>query len=196
MAEQRIENSRVQIDASQTQSKHKILALPDLKAHLIFWPLAAAGILLDLWTKKAVFEWLESSQQAYSVINGYVELVRALNDGAAWGLFSGSTFFLSAISFFALGAVLVVFFFSARQPRLVHIALGFFAAGVSGNLFDRIFNDGLVRDFIDVSYGKYHWPAFNLADSFLCVGVGLLMVSMIWDLILQKLAQKRAQQRK
>jgi signal peptidase II len=183
------------MDANPPQSKHKTLALPDLKAHLIFWPLAAAGLVLDLWTKKEVFAWLEN-RQSFSVIDGYIELVRALNDGAAWGLFSGNKVFLAAISIIALAAVLVIFFFSDRQPRLVHIALGFFAAGVSGNLFDRVFNGGLVRDFINVSYHSYHWPAFNLADSFLCVGVGLLMGSMIWDLIVQKLAQKRAQQQK
>ena len=183
------------MDTNQKPSKHKSLALPDLKAHLIFWPLAVVGLVLDLWTKKAVFDWLEP-HEPYIVIDGFVQLVEALNDGAAWGLFSGNTVFLAAISVIALAAVFVIFLFSARQPRLVHIALGFFAAGVSGNLYDRIFNGGLVRDFIDVSYRNYHWPAFNLADSFLCVGVGLLMASMIWDLIVQKLAQRRARQQK
>jgi signal peptidase II len=63
---------------------------------------------------------------------------------------------------------------------LVHVALGLFAAGVCGNLYDRIFNDGLVRDFIDVYYRQHHWPAFNVADSMLCIAVGLGIISCFW----------------
>jgi signal peptidase II len=156
------------------------LALPDLSAQLIFWPLTVIGIALDLWSKKAVFDWLEH-RGSVSIINGFLQFVRASNDGAAFGLLSGHPHWLIVVSCVALVVIFGVFLFGGAKQRLVHIALGFFAAGVCGNLYDRIFNDGLVRDFIDVTIwpGK-HWPAFNVADSLLCIAVGLGVISCFW----------------
>jgi len=170
------------------------LALPGLKAHLVFWPLMAVGIALDLWSKRAVFDWLQQQGNSISIIDGFLRLVMALNDGAAFGLFSGKPYLLVAVSIVALIAIFVIFLFSGTERRLVHIALALFAAGVCGNLYDRIFNDGLVRDFIDVVYwpGR-HWPAFNIADSMLCIAVGLLVISTFFT---GKSFQKCGQQHK
>jgi len=159
-------------------SKHKALTLPPLKTHLIFWPLMVAGFALDLWSKKAVFDWLEQQQSnGVSIIDGFLRLVMSLNDGAAFGLFSGRPYLLTVVSIIALMVIFVVSLFSGTRHTSIHIALAFFAAGVCGNLYDRIFNDGFVRDFIDVYYQQYHWPAFNIADALLCIGVGVLMLS-------------------
>jgi signal peptidase II len=162
--------------------KRRVLVLPGLKAQLIFWPSIAVGIALDLWSKKAVFDWLQRQQRSnVSIIDGFLRVVMALNDGAAFGIFSGKPYLLAAVSIVALVAVFVVFLSSGAERKLVHVALGLFAAGVCGNLYDRIFNNGLVRDFIDVVYwpGR-HWPAFNIADSMLCIAVGLLIISALW----------------
>lgn len=169
------------------------LALPDSKAHLTFWSLLVVGLALDLWTKKVVFDWLEH-RGSVSIINGFLQFVRALNNGAAFGIFAGKPYFLTAISIIALVVIFGVFLFSRSRQRLVHIALGLFAAGVCGNLYDRIFNGGLVRDFVDVVYwpGK-HWPAFNVADSLLCIGVGLLFISTFFT---GKSSRRHAQQHK
>jgi signal peptidase II len=159
--------------------KHRPLALPDLSAHLIFWPLVIFGIALDLWSKKAVFDWLEH-RGSVSVINGFLRLVTALNEGAAFGLFSGHPYGLIVISVVALIVIFAVFLFGGTKQRLVHVALGLFAAGVFGNLYDRIFY-GYVRDFIDVTiWPGRHWPAFNIADSLLCIAVGLGVISCFW----------------
>jgi signal peptidase II len=109
-------------------------------------------------------------------------------------LFSGHPNWLIAVSAVAMGIILVIFFLSGDQHRILHVALGFFTAGVCGNLYDRIFNDGLVRDFIDVMYwpGR-HWPAFNLADSMLCTAVGLLILS---SFLTEKSSRKHGRQRK
>ena len=74
----------------------------------------------------------------------------------------------------------------------MHVALGLFTAGICGNLWDRIFNDGRVRDFIDIVYwpGK-HWPAFNIADSMLCIGVGLMIISSLTEQSYRKCVQQR-----
>jgi signal peptidase II len=156
--------------------KHLYLALPDLRAHLIFWPLVVVGIALDLWSKSAVFDWLEH-HGSVSIIDGFLRLVMAVNDGAAFGLFAGYPGGLIVVSCVALAVIFAGFLFGGNKQRLVHVALGLFAAGVCGNLYDRIFNDGLVRDFIDVYYRQHHWPAFNVADSLLCIAVGLGVIS-------------------
>lgn len=168
------------------------LALPDSKAHLIFWSLMLGGLVLDLWSKKAVFDWLQN-RETTTIINGLLRLVRALNNGAAFGTFAGKPYFLTAISVIALIIVFGVFLFSGTGHRLVQVALALFTAGICGNLYDRIFNDGLVRDFIDIYYRDYHWPAFNVADSLLCIGIGLLIISTF---LTEKSVQKHAQQQK
>ena len=192
MTETKTEESSIRPSLERTFLKSLSSTLPDVKAHLIFWPLTLGGLTMDLWTKKVVFNWLGSHDNV-SIINGWLRLVRAFNNGAAFGIFAGKPYFLTAISVIALVVVLGVFLFSSTHSKLVHVALGLFTAGICGNLYDRIFNNGLVRDFIDVYYRDSHWPAFNAADSLLCIGVGLLIISTF---LTEKSAQKRAQQHK
>jgi len=159
-------------------SNRRVSIMPGWKAHLTFWTIAVIGLSLDLWTKSAIFNWLEQKPgNSFSIIDGFLQLVRTFNPGAAFGIAAGRFYLLVVVSSIALVVILVVFFLSGSQQKLVHIALAFFTAGICGNLYDRIFNDGFVRDFIDVVYwpGR-HWPAFNIADSLLCIGVGLLMI--------------------
>jgi signal peptidase II len=194
MTETKTEESSAPLRLEQTPVNRLSGTLPDLKAHLIFWPLALGGLLLDLWSKKAVFDWL-SQQPSHnvSIIDGFLRFIIALNDGAAFSTFAGKPYVLMAISVIALMVVIGVFLFSGKQYRSIHIALGLFTGGICGNLYDRIFNDGLVRDFIDVYIGNKHWPTFNVADSLLCVGVGLLIVSTF---LTEKSSQKHVQQHK
>lgn len=168
-------------------------SLVDLKAHLIFWPLAVVGLFFDLWSKHAVFKMLRPDE-AYVVIKGFLELVIRENNGAAWSIFSGKTTLLIVVASIALVAIIIFFLFSGKQSRIIQVAMGFFAAGVSGNLYDRIFNYGQVRDFIRVHYKSFEWPTFNVADSLLCVGVGLLIISTLF--FTEKPAQTHDQQQK
>ncbi len=153
--------------------------LPDTTAHLVFWSILLAGLVLDLWTKQAVFTWLEDKPgQGVEILDGFLTFQTALNTGAAFGIAADRKVFLIGVSVVALIVILGVFFFGGARQRTVQVALGLFAAGVSGNLWDRIFNDGQVRDFIDVVYwpGR-HWHTFNVADTMLCVAVGLLVMA-------------------
>jgi signal peptidase II len=154
------------------------LKLPDAVAHLVFWPLFVVGFTLDLWSKWVIFKWLETKPgYSVSVVDGFFQLVMAQNAGAAFGIAAGKRGLLVIVSVIALLAIIGVFLFGQLRKRMVHVALALFAAGICGNLYDRIFNQGFVRDFLDVYYGHYHWPAFNVADSLLCVAVGLLVIS-------------------
>jgi signal peptidase II len=179
-----------------TEGKLHRLVLPDLKAHCIFWSLFVGGLALDLWSKSAVFRWLGGNGR-YPLINGLLRFVSRQNDGAAFNLFAGNTLFLVGISVVAMIVVVGVFLFGGARQRLAHIALGLFAGGICGNLYDRLFNGGEVRDFIEVyvriSGRERLWPAFNVADTLLCIGVGLLIISTVTA---GKSDQKRAQQRK
>ena len=150
--------------------------VPWLTAALLFWPVALSGATLDLWSKSAVFNWLNWNEK-YSIIEGFLQFILRENDGAAFSAFQGWTKFLIAISCIALVVVVGIFFSHKVTSRLVLFAMGCITAGIIGNLYDRLFNEGRVRDFIDVYVGDWHWPTFNVADSLLCVGVGLLIIS-------------------
>jgi signal peptidase II len=174
--------------------KSRHLTFAPACAHVIFWFIFVVGLALDLWSKAAVFAWLGDGNGSYPVIDGFLRIVTAHNPGAAFGIAAGKTSLLIAVSIVALIVVVGLFIISGKESRITHVALGLFAAGVSGNLYDRAFNNGLVRDFIDVVYwpGK-HWPAFNMADSMLCVAVGLLIISSLFS---HKPAQEHAQPQK
>ena len=129
-----------------------------------------------MWTKSAVFDRL-SPNDSIQIIPGFLRLIIALNDGAAFSLGSGRRTVLVAVSVVALIVILWLFLQVGRKPVLTTIVLGLFAGGILGNLWDRLFNHGLVRDFIDVYIGTRHWPTFNVADTLLCVAVGLLLIA-------------------
>ena len=192
MTEIKTKTSSARPSPSRAFLKQMTFSLPDAKSHLIFWPLMIGGLALDLWTKKAVFNWL-GPHETYPIIDGFLRLIIAVNNGAAFNMFAGKPYFLAAVSIIAIMGIFAVFLFSGGLHKLVHIALGLFAAGVCGNLYDRLFNNGSVRDFIDVYRGTYHWPTFNVADSLLCIGVGLLIISTFFT---EKPAQKHDQQHK
>ncbi len=156
-------------------------ALPDAKAHAIFWPIVVVGVVADLWSKSAVFKWLiDEPFQEYSVIDGLFKMVMRVNDGAAFSIASGQRVWLVAISAVAMIVVLGIFFFGHVKQRVMQVALGLFTAGIIGNLYDRAFNEGFVRDFLDFYVGTHHWPAFNVADSMLCTAVGLILISNLF----------------
>lgn len=134
------------------------------------------GVALDLWTKHEAFARIDPVN-GLDLINGFLSFNLAYNDGAAFSMAAGKTVFLCSISSVALVAVLVFFFIRKDLTRLMTVALGLLTGGIAGNLYDRMFHDGLVRDFIDVYVGERHWPTFNVADSLLCISVGLLIVS-------------------
>lgn len=186
--------SRISHFTSRRASRER---LPGAKSQLTFWTLLVGGLALDLWSKKVVFDRLTDPHSFIVVIDGLLNLVRAENNGAAFGICAGQPFALAAASLVALVIVLVYFLFSGARQKLVQVALGLLAAGICGNLYDRVFNEGYVRDFIDVYIKVFgaerHWHTFNVADALLCIGVGLLV---IWTGTTGKSSQRHAQQHK
>jgi len=151
--------------------------------HLIFWPIAILGLALDLWTKDLAFTRIPRAG-AIQVIPGLLQLRTALNDGAAFSIASGRYWLLVGIGAVALIGILLWFFLANGHTRLMTIGLALVTGGVAGNLYDRLFNNGLVRDFIDLYIGNWHWPTFNIADTLLCIGVSCwLLAGLVKDVV-------------
>jgi signal peptidase II len=118
-----------------------------------------------------------------SLIPGFLNLVHVRNKGAAFGLLADWSAEFAWL-FFVMAAVLVLVVLGYLLWQLPDdqwpsaLGYGLILTGALGNLIDRI-RFGEVVDFIDVYYGRYHWPAFNVADSMVCVGAAIL----VWIII-------------
>ncbi len=154
---------------------------PDSAAWLLWGALVLVGTLADLWTKQAVFNWLGPVGRGpiYRVIPGFFHLVPCLNSGAAFSILQGQRFYLISVSILALLIILTAFSLGKIQGRILQTSIGCITAGILGNLYDRIFHQGFVLDFLDFHICEYHWPTFNLADTLLCIGAGLILLTGI-----------------
>jgi signal peptidase II len=154
---------------------------------VIFNPKNAAWLLLsvfvfviDQWTKQLItaqFDYREVLP-VFAAGNGGFNLTLAHNYGASFSFLadqSGWQRWLFAGIASVVGVGLVVWLL--RLPKgsvLLSLALTLLIGGAFGNLYDRVVH-GYVVDFLDVFYGAYHWPAFNVADSAICAGAALLL---------------------
>jgi len=137
--------------------------------------LSIAIVVLDQITKYLVtlnFHYSDS----LDLIPGFFSLTYVRNIGAAWGMLGGWNGILVALSALVL-ALLIIFRRSFLTDSLIHrVSLGLMLGGIVGNLLDRIRLQYVV-DFLDFYWRNHHFPAFNVADSSICVGVGLYMLS-------------------
>ena len=143
----------------------------------VFALTATISLLIDQLSKVYIDNCFEISQSK-SVINNFFHITYVRNPGAAFGLLSDSTirlpFFISISLFASLGILWYVRRIS-NEKYWQHLSLGLILSGALGNLIDRI-RMGEVIDFLDVHWYNYHWPAFNIADSAICVGIGIMLV--------------------
>jgi signal peptidase II len=117
--------------------------------------------------------------QSIAIIDGLFNLTYVRNAGAAFGLFAGSAEifrrpFLILVSILASVFIIVMMKRLAQKETGLVIGLSFILGGAIGNLIDRVIY-GDVIDFLDVYWRNYHWPAFNIADSFITIGVGIML---------------------
>ena len=147
-------------------------------------PYALASIVfaLDRITKR-IIESRMSVFDTYTVIPGFFDLVHARNRGAAFSMFADSTsplrpFFLIGLSLAALILVAGILRKASTLDKATAIGLSLILGGAVGNVFDRIVS-GAVTDFLDFYIGALHWPAFNVADSAIVIGSGLLLLSLL-----------------
>lgn len=134
--------------------------------------IAGTAIVADQLTKAIVSTRLPVGDTAVAV--GPFSIRHVMNSGIAFGLFANSTSVVILLTAIAVLAMLVFFGRTAQRHPLLPVALGLVIGGSVANLVDRV-RLGHVVDFLDFSY----WPAFNLADTFIVVGVALLFASFI-----------------
>jgi signal peptidase II len=139
-------------------------------------------ILLDQVTKHLVLKEMRVGQ-SMPVLDGFFNLTFVMNPGAAFGILSTMSegfrvpFFLG-VSLIAIAVVLLFYFQRARDNGLLQVGLTLVLGGAVGNMIDRV-RFGEVVDFIDIYYRQFHWPAFNIADSAISIGVGLLILDAV-----------------
>lgn len=143
------------------------------KGALLFFGTTAAVLVLDQWTKSLARTYLLGPNgrgpRSIPLIGEYIRLTYVENRGAAFGLLQDQTAFFILVGLVVI-VVIVASYRQIKEPSWsLNLALGLQMGGAIGNLIDRI-RTGYVVDFFDLTF----WPVFNVADSAICIGVGLL----------------------
>jgi signal peptidase II len=156
------------------------LSKKDFLWKLAYLAIAGGVFMIDQASKAWAVRRLRFGD-GMSVISGFLNFVYAQNTGIAFSMLDdhgdGGRWGLSIV---AIAAGVLVLYFFWRTPRTDDRILGALAlllAGIGGNVTDRL-RLGFVVDFIDVQFGSWHYPTFNLADSAICIGAGLLILDM------------------
>lgn len=143
--------------------------------------LSVAVVVSDAWTK-----WLVATRidlhESITLVPDFLQLVHVRNTGAAFGIGANadSRFVPLLLNLGAIGVFIVVVAYAFRAAitdRVLQTGLHLILGGAIGNLIDR-FRLGYVVDFVDVFVKSHHWPAFNVADSAICIGIALLFLDM------------------
>jgi signal peptidase II len=139
-------------------------------------------LILDQITKVLVHKTM-ALYQSIELVPNFIHLTYLRNTGAAFGLLAGSRSALR-LAFFTLlaaAAIVCIFFLLKNLPpdrKMTNISLSLILSGAIGNLIDRL-RLGEVIDFIDLHWYDIHWPAFNVADSAITIGVILFCIQMV-----------------
>jgi signal peptidase II len=139
----------------------------------VFLGIAATVVILDQASKRFIDRSLEL-YQSWPSETWPVRIVRETNTGAAFSILQDQTVFLTVTSLIGLAAILLFFFYPPFDHPMLCVALGLMLGGAIGNLIDRVVL-GSVTDFIQFP----HYPAFNVADS--CIVIGVLI--LVWFLV-------------
>jgi signal peptidase II len=150
------------------------------RKYVLFGVLGALSLILDQWTKVLAREKLRGHEMV-TVVKGFFNLRYSENTGVAFGMFQalpGGRILLTLVAVVAFVLVLHYLRKTEATHTRMHAALGLVGGGAIGNLVDRILY-GRVTDFIVWHYKGHEWPAFNIADAALVVGVALMGLDML-----------------
>lgn len=156
-----------------------------MRAYRLLWSLGISVFAADQATKLVVdakipFDPRHSHGAGadIEVISGFFYLIHVGNTGAAWSMFSGFPVLLALLAVATLGAIFFWRHSLGLKDRYTQLCFGLLCGGIVGNLVDRLLH-GHVIDFIDLHFGSYIYPTFNIADSGICVGVILYLVQSL-----------------
>lgn len=151
--------------------------------------LIIGAIALDVVTK-LIIKTNVSYLEAIPVIDGFFNIVYVLNPGAAFGFLRGLDDSYRQIFFIVVTLIAIVFILylmNNEKNKLSAYAFALVLSGAIGNLIDRI-HTSYVVDFLDFYIGSYHWPAFNVADSCITIGIAILLID---SFIIRKSKKKK-----
>ena len=146
--------------------------------------MANALIILDQYTKVMVVNHIHLYESVI-IMENFFSITHIRNPGVAFGLFANldmeyKSWLFVAISTVAIMAILVIFHQTPVEKTRVHYSLILIFSGAVGNLIDRIHYKEVI-DFLDFYVGKYHWPAFNVADACITIGVGVMILDLFYQ---------------
>ena len=144
--------------------------------------LCVAIIVMDQWTKDVVQQRLALYQRV-EVVQGFFNLTHVRNPGGAFGIFGGEkgglgSWLFVLVSLVAIGSILFLLVKTKEGEKTLSFSFSLVLSGAVGNLIDRL-RFGEVVDFLDFYLYSYHWPAFNVADSAICIGIGLMAFDLL-----------------
>ncbi len=142
----------------------------------------AADQLSKFWVLHHIDADAYTNPPPYPVIDGFFYIVNITNAGAAWGIFTGYSGLLGWLGVVALFAIFYFRNHLELHRPLLQYAFGLLCGGILGNLFDRVFHGGHVVDFLDFHFPGYRYPAFNVADSGITIGVAIYFLYSFRDL--------------
>jgi signal peptidase II len=155
--------------------------LKSKKIHLIGVFIIFFVIFLDLYTKELAYNSIHNySTTNYNInseikITSFFSILYVNNNGISFGMFNSISYAKEIFSMLQglIATFLIIWLLRSNKIHLI-LALSLIIGGAFGNVIDRIIHGG-VTDFLDFYVGSYHWPAFNLADSFIFIGVSILI---------------------
>ena len=162
-----------------------------LRLYIIYSAIILGGILTDQITKLLAVKLLKPITTK-PIINGVIHLTYVENRGAAFGMLADSRWVFIVISTVTIIALCLLLYFGKIENRLSAGAFAMIISGGIGNMIDRTLL-GYVVDFID--FRLINFAVFNGADSFVCVGAGLLILSLIMDIIKESKKTKQEEQK-
>ena len=148
------------------------------KFNLTLFFLFLTLVILDQVTKALVINFFNLYDSV--VLLPIMNLTFVVNYGFAFGLLNNPSLNQILVSLVILAIIIYFLYLLIKtQDKIFQLTLTLILAGALGNFIDRIFR-GFVIDFIDIYIGKYHWPAFNIADSCITVGFVVLMINILF----------------
>lgn len=139
---------------------------------------AITAIALDQLSKHLVLQHFgeQGCVDQHQIVTGFFDLVLTCNRGMSFGMFNTSAWL--SVPLFSLAAVaivaILVFWLSRVQSETLSLAIGLIVGGAVGNVIDRLIYGGVI-DFLYFHLGSWYWPAFNIADSAICIGVAIML---------------------
>ena len=138
------------------------------------WIMVIIFIIIDLCSKYVITKYL-SLNESIVIIKNFFNITYVRNTGVAFSMLPSSKYFVLGISFIIIIGIICYLYKNRPKSNIEKVAYSLILGGAIGNFINRIFY-GYVTDFIDIKIFSYDYPIFNLADTFIVIGVILLLI--------------------